>query len=66
MIAIVNITVAIIESSIFQKMGFDMNLEADRAPNPIAVNQTKLAVAPPMAKMICTARLKGCRKNCLD
>jgi hypothetical protein len=41
---------AIIESRIFQKIGFDINLEADFAPNPIAVNQVKLAIIAPRTK----------------
>ncbi|MEN9857510.1 MAG: hypothetical protein RLZZ222_657, partial [Actinomycetota bacterium] len=48
--AMVNITVAIIESRIFQNIGFDINREAARAPKPIVENQTTLATAPPMAK----------------
>jgi hypothetical protein len=47
--AIANITIAIRESRTFQKMGFDINLEAAFAPNPIELNQRTLATAPPMA-----------------
>lgn len=46
----VNITAAIIESSIFQNMGLDMNREAARAPKPIVENQITLATALPLAK----------------
>jgi hypothetical protein len=41
----VNITAAITESSIFQKMGLDIKREAARAPKPIVENQTTLATA---------------------
>jgi hypothetical protein len=43
-------TRAIIESRIFQKIGCDINLEADFAPKPIAVNQMKLASIAPITK----------------
>jgi hypothetical protein len=41
---------AIKESSIFQKIGRDINLEADLAPKPIDVNQRKLAIIAPATK----------------
>ena len=46
----VNMTAAITESSIFQKIGLDIKREAARAPKPIVENQTTLATAPPIAK----------------
>ena len=38
------------ESRIFQNIGRDINFEADFAPNPIAVNQMKLASIAPKTK----------------
>ena len=46
----VNITTAMAESKIFQKIGFDMYFDAARAPNPIVENQAKLATEAPTAK----------------
>ena len=41
---------AISESRTFQKIGRAINLEADLAPKPIALNQVKLAIMAPKAK----------------
>jgi hypothetical protein len=41
---------AISESRIFQKIGLDMNRDADLAPKPIEVNQRKLAKIAPITK----------------
>ena len=41
---------AIRESRIFQKIGRDMNREADFAPKPIEANQVKLAIIAPRTK----------------
>ena len=46
----VNIIAAITLSRILQKSGFDMRWDADRAPYPIAENQTPLAMQAPSAK----------------
>ena len=38
-------------SRIFQKIGLDMYLEAERAPKPMKLNQMTLAVDAPKAKI---------------